>query len=166
MTRVAASESYAATAFKNESESLTRLGLNDGVDVVGTHQQILLAVDLDLVATELTVDDNIANLDVHGDALTLVVDLAGAHGNDGAALRLLLSVAGDVQTRGGLLLGLVGLDQDAICKRFKDDMLVSSFVGRAVMPRGLTLFVCVRVEWYPRMAGYTTQSQKILFFGT
>ena len=160
MTRVAASESYATIAFKDESEILTRLGLDDGVDVVGAHEQILLAVDLDLVATELAVDDNVANLDVHGDALTLVVDLAGAHGNDGAALRLLLSVAGDVQTRSGLLLGLVGLDQDAIC------MLVSSFVGRAVMPRGLTLFVCVRVEWYPRMAGYTTRSQKILFFGT
>ena len=153
-------------AFKDESEILTRLGLDDSVDVVGAHQQILLAVDLDLVATELTVDDNVANLDVHGDALTLVVDLAGAHGNDGAALRLLLSVAGDIQTRSGLLLGLVGLDRTRSASGFKDDMLVSSFLGRVVMPRELTLFVCVRVEWYPRMAGYTTQSQKILFFGT
>lgn len=127
MTRVAASESYAAGAFKDESEIPTRLGLDDSVDVVGAHQQILLAVDLDLVATELTVDDNVANLDVHGDALTLVVDLAGAHGNDGAALRLLLSVAGDIQTRSGLLLGLVGLDQTRSASGFKDDMLVSSF---------------------------------------
>ena len=119
MTRVAASESYATIAFKDESEILTRLGLDDGVDVVGAHQQILLAVDLDLVATELTVDDNVTDLDVHGDALTLVVDLASANGNDGAALRLLLSVAGDIQTRSGLLLGLVGLDQDAICKRLQ-----------------------------------------------
>ena len=86
MTRVAASESCAAGAFKDESEILTRLGLDDGVDVVGAHQQILLAVDLDLVATELTVDDNVTDLDVHGDALTLVVDLAGANGNDAVAL--------------------------------------------------------------------------------
>ena len=43
----------------------------------------------------------------------------GANGNDGAALRLLLSVAGDVQTRSGLLLGLVGLDQNTICKRLQ-----------------------------------------------
>lgn len=84
MTRVAVSESYTADAFKDESEILTRLGLDDSVDVVGAHQQILLAVDLDLVATELTVDDNVADLNVHGDALALVVDLTGANGNDGA----------------------------------------------------------------------------------
>ena len=80
---------------KTNQTILTRLGLDDSVDVVGAHQQILLAVDLDLVATELTVDDNVANLNVHGDTLTLVVDLASAHGNDGAALRLLLGVSSD-----------------------------------------------------------------------
>ena len=120
MTRVAASESYAAGAFKDESEIPTRLGLDDSVDVVGAHQQILLAVDLDLVATEEAVFCSASS----------------------------------------------GLTRTRSASGFKDDMLVSSFLGRAVIPRELTLFVCVRVEWYPRMAGYTTQSQKILFFGT
>ena len=97
------------------------------------------------VAKEIELEDNIENMgaqlvkevatktnDTVGDGTTTATLLAqaivndglrnvaaGANGNDGAALRLLLGVAGDIQTRSGLLLGLVGLDQDAICKRLQ-----------------------------------------------
>ena len=49
----------------------------------------------------------------------LVVDLAGADGDDLAALGLLLRAAGDVKTGSGLLLLGGGLDKDTIAERLK-----------------------------------------------
>ena len=71
------------------SREACRLLGNDRVDVVGTKQEEVLPVDLDLVAAELAVVDLVADLDVRDDALALVVELAGADGDDLAALRLL-----------------------------------------------------------------------------
>ena len=64
--------------------------LDDGVDVIGAKEQEVLAVDLDLVATELAVKHLVASLDVNGNAVTVLVALALANGDDLAALRLLL----------------------------------------------------------------------------
>ena len=46
---------------RGEPRRATRVLLDDGVDVVGAHEQVVLAVDLDLVATELAVDDDVAS---------------------------------------------------------------------------------------------------------
>ena len=95
------------------------LALDDGVDVVGAKQKVVLAVNLDLVATELAVVDLVANLDVRDDALALVADLASANRDDLAALRLLLGATGDVQTGRGLLLLGGGLNENAVSKRLQ-----------------------------------------------
>ena len=58
------------------------LGLDDGVDVVSAEKQVILAVDLDVAAAELAVVDLVANLDVQGDALAVVGELASADGDD------------------------------------------------------------------------------------
>ena len=95
------------------------LVLDDGVDVIGTEEQEVLAVDLDLVAAELAVVDLVAHVHVHGNALALLVELAGADGDDLAALGLLLRAAGDVEARRGLLLLGGGLDENAIAERLE-----------------------------------------------
>jgi hypothetical protein len=66
----------------------------------------VLAVDGDLGAAVLRVDDGVADLDVEGDALPSV-GAAGADGEDLALLGLLLGGVGDDQAAGGGLLGLV-----------------------------------------------------------
>ena len=65
---------------------------DDGVDVIGTKEQEVLAVNLDLVAAKLAVVNLVANLDIDGDALTLVVQLASTNSDDLATLRLLKSL--------------------------------------------------------------------------
>ena len=83
---------------------------DDGVDVIGTKEQVVLPVDLDLIAAELAVEHLVAHLDVGGDTLALVGELA---------LGLLLRARGYVETRRGLLLLGCGLDEDAIAQRLK-----------------------------------------------
>ena len=84
--------------------------LDDGEHVTGGEDQQVLAVDGDLGAAVLRVDDGVADLDVEGEEVAgRVGPAAGADGEDLALLGLLLGGVGDDETRGGLLLGLVGL---------------------------------------------------------
>ena len=63
----------------------------------------------------LRVQDGVADLDVErGVGALVVAPAAGADGEDFALLRLLLGGVGDDQTGCGGLLGLVGLDDDAV----------------------------------------------------
>src|SRR3954471_2135652 len=96
--------------------------LHDGEQVAGREDQVVLAAVAHLGAAVFRVDDHVADVDVEGDAVAVVVDAAGAHGDDRALLRLLLGGVRDDQTGGGGGLGLVGLDHDAVLQRLDADL--------------------------------------------
>src|SRR2546428_13450975 len=72
-----------------------RSGADDAEDVLLLHDEVLLTVELDLAAGVLAEEDSIAFLHREREILAVVVDLAGAHGDDLALLRLLLGGVGD-----------------------------------------------------------------------
>src|SRR5205814_8643421 len=85
--------------------------------------EILLAVDLDLGAAVLGVDDLVADCDVHGDALALF-EPPGAHGNDLTLLRLLLGgVRDDDPARCLLLCFFERPDDDPVLERLQAERL-------------------------------------------
>src|ERR671918_1623643 len=88
--------------------------LDDGQDVAGRQDEVLLATELDLGAAVLGVHDGVTLADVEWDALTLVGDATWADRNDRALLGLLLGGVRDDQATGCRLLGLVGLNDDAV----------------------------------------------------
>src|SRR5215468_3993807 len=73
--------------------------LDDCEDVAGGEYEVLLTGVLDLGAAVLGVDHGVADLDVDRHPVTLVVETAGAHSEDGALLRLLLGGVRDHQAR-------------------------------------------------------------------
>src|SRR3954447_20558177 len=92
---------------------LLELGQNVGL----TEDEQLLAVDLDLRAAVLGVQDLVTLRDVERDALlALVVPLAVAHGDDLALLGLLLGGVRQDDAAGGGLLLLDGLDDQSIAQ--------------------------------------------------
>ena len=74
----------------------------------------LLVLELELGAGVLGVEDLVADLDVHRLALAVVVEAAGAGGEDRALLRLLLGRVGQDDAALGHLLAGGGLDDDAV----------------------------------------------------
>src|SRR3954470_24511284 len=81
----------------------TRSG-NDGKDVGGGENEVLLAAVLHLGAAVLAVDHLVAHGDVQRDAVAVVVDTPGTDRQDLALLGLLLGGVGDDQPGGrGLL---------------------------------------------------------------
>src|SRR5262245_52801592 len=99
---------------------LERLLLERREHVAGRQDQVLLAVDLDLGAAVLRVDDDVADLHVERDAAVAVfVPPAGACGHDGALLRLLLGGVGDHEARRGGLVTLVRLHDDPVLERLE-----------------------------------------------
>src|SRR3954470_7881203 len=105
--------------------------LHDGEQVAGREHEVLLAAVDDLGAAVLRVDDHVADVDVERHTLAVVVDAAGAHGDDRALLRLLLGGVRDDQAGGGGGLGLVGLDHDAVLQRLDGDLGSGRHVGDA-----------------------------------
>src|SRR5690606_4919510 len=91
--------------------------LDDGENVAGREHEVLFAGVLDLGAAVLGVDDHVADVDVDGDPVALVVEGARTDGQDGALLGLLLGGVGDDDAGGSGGLGLVGLDDDAVAQR-------------------------------------------------
>ena len=72
------------------------LVLDYGIDVVSTKQQVILAVNLYLIATKLAIEDLVSSLNIHSNAFALIIELASANGDYLAALRLLLGTAFEV----------------------------------------------------------------------
>src|SRR3712207_9038545 len=64
-------------------------------------------------------------------AVAVVVDAPGAHGDDRALLGLLLGGVRDDQAGGGGGLGLVGLDHDPVLQRLDADLGSGRHVGDA-----------------------------------
>src|SRR5215210_5240328 len=86
----------------------------DAHDVGLLHDQELLAVELDLGARPLAEQDAVAGLHVERAQLALVVQRAGADGDDFALLRLLLGGIGDDDAARGLLLRRHAADENAV----------------------------------------------------
>ena len=83
-------------------------------DFVLAHDQVLLAVDLDLLAGVLAEEDRVACLDVERRDLAVLLDLALADGDDLALLRLLLGGVGDDDPADLLLAFFDALHDDAV----------------------------------------------------
>src|ERR671918_459962 len=106
--------------------SLCSLLAEDGEDVAGRQDQVLLALDLDLRAAVLAVDHLVADRDVERNAVPFL-EAAGPNGHDGALLGLLLRRVRDHDARGRGLLLLARVDHDAILERLQVELLGHPF---------------------------------------
>src|ERR671928_546772 len=103
------------------------LGLDLGEHVRLTQDQQVLAVDLDLGAAVLGVEDLVALRDVERGALAgVLVDLAVADGKDLALLGLLLRGVREDDARGRRLLLLDRLDDQAIAEGLELHVVTST----------------------------------------
>src|SRR2546422_7331053 len=103
--------------------SAARSRADDAEDVLLLHNEVLHAVELDLAAGVLAEKDPVAFLHREREILAVVVDLAGAHGNDLAFLRLLLGGVGDDEPAVLLVLLLEALDEHAVMERAQRRLL-------------------------------------------
>src|SRR6266571_1772907 len=95
---------------------------DDREDVARGQHEVLLAGVLDLGAAVLAVEHDVADRNVERDAVAIVVEAAGADGDDGALLWLLLRGIRNDDARGSRRLGLVRLDHEAVLERFDADL--------------------------------------------
>src|SRR5262249_26282580 len=78
-----------------------------------------VATDLHLGARPFAEQHAVADLEVDGNELALLVTAARAHSQDFTLRGLLLGGVGNDDAAGGLLLGIDALDDDAVVKRSK-----------------------------------------------
>src|SRR6266508_1454099 len=93
------------------------LALDHAEDVLLAHDEVLLAVDLDLGARVLRKEDAVPGLDVQRADLAVLQDLAVSDGDHLALDRLLLGRIGDDDAALRLLLLLDALHDDAVLQR-------------------------------------------------
>lgn len=117
----------------NSSPGLEGVLANDSEDVVGAEDDYVLAVDGDFGSAVFAVENGVADFDVDGGELAGIEPLAGADGDDGAALGLFLSGVGEIQAARGLLFLDGGFNDDTIVQRLNGHMISS------VPPRVLRL---------------------------
>src|SRR5262245_38368332 len=94
-----------------------RAVLEHAEDFVLTHDEELLAVDLDLLARVLAEENGVARLDVQRYALAIVLRLAGAGCDDFALLWFFLGGVGDDDPADLLFPFLDALNDDAVVQR-------------------------------------------------
>ena len=92
-------------------------GVEHGENFIFPHDQVLFAVQLDLLSGILSEQDEVAGLDVERDALAVVLRLAVSGGDDLALLRLLFGGVGDDDPADLLLAFLDAGDDDAVVQR-------------------------------------------------
>src|SRR5215207_2121728 len=100
-----------------------RLFADDGKDITCREDQVILALDLDLRAPVLRVDDRVADGDVEGHSLSLF-ESPGADGHDGALLRLLLGRVRDHDAGDRGLLLVARLDDDPVFQGLQVEVLL------------------------------------------
>src|SRR5687767_10816479 len=106
----------------------------DAHDVALFHDQVVVAIDLDLGTRPLAEQHALSNLHIDGNELAVLVASARADGNDFALLRLLLDGVRDDDSAGGLFLGGDALDDNAIVKRTKfHAVLLSNWKGLEIL---------------------------------
>src|SRR6185503_3148031 len=90
------------------------VAFDHGQDLVLAHDQVLLALELDLLTRILAEEDQVARLHVERNALAVVFGLASASRDDLALLGLLFGRVGD-DDPADLLFGFFdALDDDAV----------------------------------------------------
>src|SRR5262245_3858708 len=89
----------------------------DGEDVILAKDQVLVPVDLDLGARVLAEQDAVAALDVQGDPLAVVADLAETHGDDLALLGFFLGGVRDDDAAGADLFFVLALHEEPVMQR-------------------------------------------------
>ena len=95
-------------------DNAKRASADHAKDVILADQRVLFVVELHLGATVFADEDAVADLDLEGLGLAVLVILAGAKGNDLGLLGLLLSGVRDDDATADLFLFLEVLHQDAI----------------------------------------------------
>ena len=99
--------------------------------VAGAEDQEVLAVDGDLGAAVLRVDDGVADREVDRDELATVLGpAAGTDREDFALLGLLLRGVGNDEAAVGRLLGLCGPDDDSVLQRLQVHRCASIYIGK------------------------------------
>src|SRR5216684_1828827 len=98
-------------------ELLLGVAFDDGQHVILLHDEVLLAIQLDLLARILAEQDPVARFDVEGDPLAVVVHLPVARGDDRALLRLLFGGVRDDDPADFLFAFVDALDNDAVVQR-------------------------------------------------
>src|SRR5262245_39877413 len=88
-----------------------------GEYLVFAHDEVFLALELDLLAGVLAEEDQVTGLDVERDPLAVVFRLAVARGNHLALLRLFFRGIGDDDSADLLLAFLDALNNDAVMQR-------------------------------------------------
>src|SRR5436190_3145360 len=106
---------------------------DDREDVLLADDEQLVAVDLELRAGVLRVQDLVAGLDVHGLALAVLEDLPRPGGDDQPLLGLLLRGIGQDDAALGHLLALGRLDHDAVTERAELRLVRSGCGQRAYL---------------------------------
>src|SRR5262249_6628770 len=89
----------------------------DCQNLVFAHDEVLLTVELDLLAGILAEQDSVAGLHIERDALAVILRLAVADSDDLALLRLLLGGVRDDDAPHLLFAFLDALDNDAVVQR-------------------------------------------------
>src|SRR5437867_12390636 len=105
-----------------------RESVDDGQDVVRVQDLVFLAVVLDFGAAVFGDEHAVALFDFEGDFLAVVIDLAGAEGDDNAFLRLFLGGIGDDDAAFLDFFFLGGFDQDAVAEGFEVGASHSAFL--------------------------------------
>src|SRR5258706_10942134 len=116
--------SLAAMVFSSRN---IRLSVHDGHDVFFAHHEDLVAFDANRGAGVLAEQDLVADLDVDGDKLAVLVLLAGSDGEDFALVGFLGGGIGDDDAGCGLTLFFETLDDHAVVQRTKFHESDSSF---------------------------------------
>jgi hypothetical protein len=96
---------------------LCRLELNYAHDVFFAHDQQLVAIDLDGLTGVLAEQHAVAHLERHRANLAVVLDLAGANGQNFTLVGLLGRVVGNDDAGSGFLLFFETLDDNQIMQR-------------------------------------------------
>src|SRR6185503_3012990 len=131
-----------ATFRSNVHESSTALGAENAEDVLLLHDQVLLAVQLDLAARILAKEDAVALLHVEGDGATFVAGPAGSDGDDLALLRLFLGAVGNEDAAVLLLLLGDALHEQAVMQRAQRRLGCPGDRGDLSHGAGASTFLC------------------------
>src|SRR6266849_8832823 len=95
-------------------ELLLGVAFDDGQHVILLHDEVLLPLQLDLLARILAEQDPVARFDVERDPLAVVVHLPVADGGDRALLRLLFGAVRDDDPPDLLVAFLEAVDDDPV----------------------------------------------------
>src|SRR5229473_2518023 len=93
------------------------VAFDDGQHVILFHDEVLLAIQLDLLARILAEQDPVARFDVEGDPLAVVFHLPVAGRDDPALLRLFLGGVRDDDAADFLFAFIEAVDDDAVVQR-------------------------------------------------